>query len=143
MPTPHKHAALIKQWADDPSQAVWHWRPQALEWLGANFGGESPSWDEEWRYALGPKPTQPPRRTCVLAGVEFPAPETVEPANGAACYRPDVIGGVYGVAEDPWGDCDTLWHCLEHGLIHLTREAAEQHSKALLAANRAAVEGAK
>jgi hypothetical protein len=24
MPTPHKHAALIKQWADDPNQTVWY-----------------------------------------------------------------------------------------------------------------------
>lgn len=72
MPTPHKHAALIKQWADDQSQDVWFWDAHA-GWVH----DDEPTWLCV-HYALGPKPTQPPRNMCTLAGVEFKLGDEVD-----------------------------------------------------------------
>lgn len=140
-PTPHKHAALIKQWADDSSQKVWQWSPRVNEWFEMN----AVTWDATVHYALGPKPTQPPRKMCSLAGVEFPMPETVAPEVGARYFTPDIVlvAGLAGSQDWNWGAIETDDRWLRQGLIHFTREAAEQHSRALLAANKAAVEGAK
>lgn len=39
MGTPHKHAALIKQWADDTSQDVWFFEGETWESV------REPSWN--------------------------------------------------------------------------------------------------
>lgn len=134
MTKPHKHAALIKQWADDPSQHVWYWSPSGGIWRQTE-----PSWCETTTYALGPKPTQPPRKMCVLAGVEFPAPETKTPGEGQRYYA----AMPFGAREYYWVNNVTERDWLRLGLVHLSREAAEQHARALLAANKQAIEGAK
>lgn len=139
MPTPHKHAALIKQWADDPSQPVWIWTGHQWE---PPLHHECPLWLADVPHALGPKPTQPPRKMCVLAGVEFPMPET-HPLDCHQCYFVTRVAHIGGVAEFKWaGDAFDLGR-LGDGLVHLTREAAEAHGRALLAANKQAIEGAK
>lgn len=139
-PTPHKHAALIKQWADDTSQPVWVWSSSA-GWFDASDGGETtPSWSPSSTYALGPKPTQPPRKTCTLAGVEFPVPETTAPASGASYYIPTTAGHP---AHIEWANDRTDKMYLAAGMIHLDREAALAHALALLAANKQAIEAAR
>lgn len=140
MPTPHKHAALIKQWANDPTQNVWFWRNSSdpADWVKCN---PTPLWYEDKHYALGDKPTAPPRRMCVLAGVEFPAPETEAPDKVSCFYSPYLTGTAYGSGR--WRGDDQDMIALRNGLIHRTREAAEAHSRALLAANKAAIEGGK
>lgn len=142
MTKPHKHATLIKQWADDLSQKVWCWCSSSGSWR--EYDAHRHPFCESYQFALGPKPTQPPRKMCVLAGVEFPAPETRAPAPHTTYYFPAVssgqpVGASEWAYEDSWG---SQRHQLENGLVHLTREAAQQHSKALLAANKRAVEGA-
>lgn len=138
MPTPHKHAALIKQWADNPSQTVWFWSPAGNRWESSTFSNMV-AYTTGGTYALGEKPTQPPPKMCVLAGVEFPAPETVGPAQVTLVYFPDGGGGA---THGRWDQRDGfMTGLLEKGYVHLTREAAEQHSRALLAANKQAIEG--
>lgn len=140
MPTPHKYAALIKQWADDASQPVWYWSPSACRWDRSDF----PSWDADLIYAIGDKPTESPRKMCRIAGHQFPMPETVALAVGATYFVPSLTVSHGADYEDyEWcGDAvDSLW--LTQGLVHLTKEAAAQHAKALRAASIAAVEAAK
>jgi hypothetical protein len=142
MPTPHKHAALIKQWADDPSQDVWCW--DGYQWLLA-LEANSPRWIESVPYAVGPKPTQPPRLMCTLAGVDFPAPVTDANKLVEGCEyfvaNPAFEGGYWVLF---WRqDCVDHPRFLEAGLIHYDKEDAKQHSKALLAANKQAIEGAQ
>ena len=139
MPTPHKHAALIKQWADDPSQTVWSWMPSTHPDSRPGYWKPcDPLWIETTHYAVGPRPGNPPRKMCVLAGVEFPAPETTAPPNHTRYWS----AGADWVRYAMWySDIEDKTR-LAGGLVHLTREAAEQHSKALLAANKAAIEGA-
>lgn len=143
MPTPHKHAALIKQWADDPSQLVWYWHEHTRTWLTSNY--QNMTANDNAHYAVGPRPTQPPRKMCVLAGVEFPMPETVAPPEDTVIFTPDLVIGSDELQFSKWEwegiPSDERW--LESGLIHLTREAAEQHSRALLAANKQAIEAAR
>jgi hypothetical protein len=93
-PTPHKHAALIKAWADDPSQDVWEYDGQ---WDLVT--DPVPVWYDHLHYALGPKPTQPPRKMCSLAGVEFPEPLKAAPRAGSDYFVPNILGGLLG---DTW-----------------------------------------
>ena len=138
MPTPHKHAALIKQWADDRAIGVWLW--DGINWVEP-LNHRSPLWMESVPHAVGPKPSQPPRKMCSLAGVEFPAPETVAVQKNRVYFYPSVYGeNKYGSGHRYDDAADD--RALAAGLIHLTREAAEQHSKALLAANRQAIAAA-
>lgn len=139
-PTPHKHAALIKAWADDPSQAVWSFT--SLEWRKV----DTPSWCETSAYALGDKPAAPPRRMCTLAGVEFPMPETEAPAPGVKVYVPDTypVQGCKPTYDTSWNGGDgsqLIW--LKLGMVHLTKEAAEAHADALIAATKQAIEAAR
>lgn len=141
MPIPHKHAALIKQWADDPSLTVWYWDAANQNWFDCE---DDPDWSYD-HMAVGALPTQPPRKMCSLAGVEFPAPETVAPLIGSKFYVANMTRRDWSkeYAYNWRGDSDGAQLLLEVGLVHLTYEAAEQHSKALLAANKQAIEGAK
>ena len=142
MNTPHKHAALIKQWADDPSQDVWYWSDWSNKWV---CDSPEPKWYLDTQYALGPKPTQPPRKMCVLAGVEFPAPETKPPEIGTRIFFASMVrtDWTYEYSYGWKGTCEGEQLLFNHGLVHLTREAAEQHSRALMAANKAAIEEAR
>lgn len=49
MKTPHKHAELIKAWADG---AVIQYHTDCIEWEDI----ESPSWHEETKYRIKPEP---------------------------------------------------------------------------------------
>jgi hypothetical protein len=77
---------------------------------------------------------------CSLAGVEFPEPLKAAPRAGSDYFVPNILGGLLG---DTWVATVVDLARLGNGLVHPTREAAEQHSLALLAANKQAIEGAR
>lgn len=134
MTKPHKHAALIKQWADDTTQPIWYWDGTVWQPDDAPMSGYK-------SYAIGPKPTQPPRKMCSLGGLEFPAPETEAPQDGADIWTAYVDGEpTVGYWQSHSDGCQL---CLTSGLVHLTQQAAEQHSRALLAANKQAILAAR
>jgi hypothetical protein len=135
MTTPHKHAALIKQWADDPSQTVWTW--VSADWYPCQG---TIDWYTDSVYAVGPRPAEPPKKMCVLAGVKFPAPETEKPKLGANYFVADVRGGYYDCT---WDDHPVDNKRLQSSTLHLTKEAAQAHANALLAATKQAIEAAK
>jgi hypothetical protein len=136
MPTPHKHAALIKQWADDRTIGVWLW--DGINWVEP-LNHRSPLWMESVPHAVGPKPTQPPRKMCSLAGVEFPIVEIAALANNTVYWSAHVVQA----HASRWFSDATDKERLAAGIVHLSQKAAEQHSKALLVANKQAIEGAK
>lgn len=133
MTTPRPHAEMTALYMSDSTLKCWMWH--SYEWLEVT----RPSWTEGAVYFVGHEaPTEPPRKICTLAGLTFPAPETIAPEEYTQCWMPYL------------DDCyDCLWRdnilntgLLERGFVHLTEEAAQAHHRALVAANRLAVEGA-
>ena len=53
MKTPHPHAALIKQWADDPSRVV-QFKKGTESWI--DYAGSCPSWHADTEYRFKPEP---------------------------------------------------------------------------------------
>ena len=134
----HPQAELIKQWLEDTDQQLWVLLADSKTW--------SESYLEEvlvcpnWNYAIGIKPTAPPVTMCDLAGVKFPAPNNKALTKHALYFIADASGHSYSVS---WYDESIDCKILDAGLIHLTRKAADQHSKALMAANLQAIMEAK
>ena len=133
MTTPRPHAEMTALYMSDSTLKCWMWH--SYEWLEVT----RPSWTEGAVYFVGHEaPTEPPRKTCTLGGLTFPAPETIAPEAGAACWSayPDKA------YETIWINNTFDTYLLEKGFVHLTEEAAKAHHRALVAANRLAVEGA-
>lgn len=121
----HKHYDLIVQWASDPEAWRVEYEVSGFRWIDCT---ESPVWDSRLKLRLIPK-----RRMMHLNGVEFPAPEKEAPEDGTICYLPCVNP----IGSDPFFLVRTSRHLDKHlkaGLVHLTREAAEAHARAMLAA---------
>lgn len=122
----HKHYDLIVQWASDPEAWVVEYRFSSREaW---NDAGDAPLWYESVEYRLIPK-----RKMMHLNGVEFPAPEREAPARGTTYWMCDLLSPAK-VFESQWQAMNVDRTALERGLVHLTREAAEAHARAMLAA---------
>lgn len=70
--------------------------------------------------------------TININGHEVPEPLRVAPADGAAYWRVTVSDKQLAGAVNTWNDdvYDHRW--LARGLCHATKEAAEQHARALL-----------
>ena len=121
----HKHYDLIVAWAEDPSQKVWYkgsgddWRPVEI----------SPSWRYEYEWHIG---EHPPKRKIMIGDVEVDAPETIAPDCGTDYFVADPSDELYvGVIVD-WDGDDYDGHVLKRGLVHLNKEAAIAHAKALI-----------
>ena len=52
MKTPHKHADLIKAWADGAE--IEYWAAYSAKWVGC--GDAAPTWDEDQGYRIKPEP---------------------------------------------------------------------------------------
>lgn len=75
--------------------------------------------------------TEPAPRHIEINGHKVPAPESTPPKYRAQYYVPAITH------EEPallyfWDNDETDRRCLERGLVHLTKEAAIAHAKALL-----------
>jgi hypothetical protein len=131
----HQQAEPIKQWLEDTDQQLWVWLTDSKTW--------SSSYIEEvlscpnLSYAIGKKPTAPPTKMCELAGVKFPAP--VSDANLMEKGQKYWIASAHFVDSLLWRNDAYDCRVCDFGLTHLTKESAEQHSKALMAANLQAI----
>ena len=126
MKTPHKHAALIKQFAEDMAIdkeliSKWKYRiPKDVYFTNVNH---APSWIEDYEYRREPE-------TITVNGVEVPEP----------CREPLERGDVYWEVSlircrpfrERWHGIPLEREQLSLGLIHLTKEAAQAHIDALL-----------
>ena len=118
MTKPHKHKDLIIAWANGETIQCWNNDLQVwVELCHPNFNN-----DVEFRV----KP-----RTISINGIEVPAPEQQALDAGTVYYSPyllheDLFEAFY------WRDDDVDKRTLSRGLVHLTKEAAVRHAKALL-----------
>lgn len=135
MTTPHKHAELIKKWADDTSQPAWYW-DESEGWIACPYG---PAWLKDVKYAIGEKPTYPPAKMCVLAGVEFPMPMTEPPAVRSDYF----VAEAAEISSMNWDGGSYDMFLLNAGVVHLSKEGAIAHTRALIAATKQAMEAAK
>ena len=133
MTTPRPHAEMSALYMSNSTLKCWYWHDH--NWVEVLV----PSWATSTVYFLGHEaPTEPPRKICTLGGLTFPAPETIAPGKGRDCW----LVFTDSAARVTWYSSDLYERLLKSGYVHLTEEAAQAHSKALIAANRLAVEGA-
>ena len=124
-----------RYFADDTLKAWW-WNEVDKTWAEARW----PDFEPSLTWQVGhERPTEPPQKMCELAGVKFPMPMTEAPGEGEMY----IYVSTCGVYQEEW--LNTAWdkERLERGLCHRTEEAAQQHYRALVAANMQAVEAAK
>ena len=127
--TGHPHAALMLEYAKDWAETKQPWERWELKEDVSNewrpFIDGHPSWLDDFQYRRIPTP--PP--TLFINGIEVTEPVR-EPLNdGDRYFIPDLCGAADDIewASDCW-DMENL----RDGLIHLTKESAEIHRKALL-----------
>jgi len=121
----HKHADLMKQYAEDWAEtyAPWkRWECDADGWLPLK---DHPYWLSDVKYRRKP-------RTININGFEVPEPVR-EPLEEGQLYYVPIIGSEFMRLDCRlWNHNDYCTHVLKAGLIHRTQEAAELHRKALL-----------
>lgn len=123
----HKYAAILRAIADgkvvqwfQPGPGIWVDQAQDLtlkEIAHGNYNVDS--------YRVKPEPIN-------INGVEVPKPEADRLPYDATYYYPSL--SAYGELSraSRWLDGEDDRTLLSRGLVHLTREAAETHAKALL-----------
>jgi len=122
----HKHAKLMMEYAKDAAE---HDKPWEL-WEMQNCMGEwvvlsnNPGWCHHIDYRRKP-------RTININGFEIPEPVRWRLCDGDQYFIPDpTCRNLFHYIF--WDGCMTDIHRLKCGLIHLTRDAATKHAKALL-----------
>ena len=130
----HKHAELMMQYAQDAMEAnkpweLWEMRlPANNTWLNCTDGNMH--FSSMFEYRRKPKTLSVTLENGEV--VSWPEPHRTELEYGDPYFSVDVDGSVIG---DGW-DC-IAWDndVLANGWVHLTKEAAEQHSYALFKIN--------
>lgn len=129
-PAGHPQAERMAQYAEDARThtepwTLWEWSDDGVTWACASC---HPGWDPNRQYRRKP-------RTILINGHEVPEPLRELPPPGSAVYWPDIADGEH-VAKHALVGSMLDWPCLtrlrSRGLLHLTRDAAEQHARALL-----------
>jgi hypothetical protein len=119
MKTPHPHKDLICQWAEDTSLQIERYSVTQEKWKDA----QKPAWFPGEKYRIKPKMIS-------LNGHEYPEPLKEAPEKGSIVFH-------YGDAEvitHRWLALDWQLKLLKQRRLHLTREAAQQHSEAIIKA---------
>jgi len=128
----HPHAELMAQYAEDARRApepwlLWETRDPDLRsdyWSNLH---QHPRWEEDMEYRRKPEPV----RTININGYEVPEPLQEAPKDGTPYWTPTLYQGDL-TSPVTWRSDLVDLRVLQRGLIHLTREAAEAHAKALL-----------
>ncbi|MDE1479426.1 hypothetical protein [Xenorhabdus bovienii] len=71
-------------------------------------------------------------RTIRIGNIEVPEPVDYRPEVDCSYYVPSIIGTTYLSDSHVWINCFSDHLYLDRGLIHLDRESAELHAKALI-----------
>lgn len=126
-PAAHPHAALMLQYAQDAAETAEPW----LRWECKPSGCDSwrplrhPGWITSCEYRRKP-------RTIRIGEFDVPEPWRQPLDQGADYWLVDLVQGTAGVMECSNFTPSTALTHVALGLVHLTREAAEQHARALL-----------
>ena len=111
----HKHKDLIIAWAN--GETIQFWGYGWIDVLEPNFNSDA-------KFRVKPK-------TISINGIEVPTPEQQKLSEGTRYYVPCLEADDW-INWYEWSDASIDKRVLGLGIIHLTREAAEQHAKALL-----------
>ena len=126
----HKHAELMRQYAEDAAETDRPWE----RWLfseGEAYQFKNCRRQPEWRpyYSYRRKP-----RTITINGIEVPEPVREPLKEGQRFYAVENTapsGSIYC----KWDNRQLYHDLLKRGFIHLTKEAAVLHAKALILAS--------
>lgn len=129
--TKHVHAELMMQYAQDAIETDKPWeRWQSRSQFNSSEGlwrdcRTNPAWCEGTEYRRKP-------RTININGYEVPEPVREPLKVGNSYYRPIITRYESGVLHCKWYGSKFDQYALKTGLVHLTKEAAEIHARALL-----------
>lgn len=126
MNQPHQHAASMLLYAQDAAETDKPW--ERWEFKGdAGFNGclKHPEWNAHFEYRRKPK-------TITVNGIEVPEPIRETPKIGDQYYLAYPVSSSEFVSYF-WTNAreEKMW--IEKGLLHLTKEAAIAHAKAMIA----------
>lgn len=129
--TGHIHADLMAMYAEDAKTHAEPWKLWEVREKGRNidwFGiiGPRIAWDVNMEYRRIP-------RTLTVTVPWFPEPMLEAPEMGSEYFVPYSCGGAI---RHKWDGDSTDAKFLSARVCHATREAAEQHSAAILALNK-------
>ena len=114
----HKHKDVIIAWAN--GETIQFWSGDRYGWLDVL----EPNFNSDTKFRVKPK-------TISINGIEVPAPEQQALDTGTIYYMPSLLNStLFGCCS--WDNDGEDKRTLSRGLVHLTKEAAEQHAKALL-----------
>lgn len=120
----HKHAESMYLFANDALETDTPWE----RWEVSSDGAE---WEDLIRLPVWREGNAYRRKPCTIRIGEIDVPEPVrEPLKRGQSYWLAEVSGTW--LESFWCDGTREKEWLEHGLIHLTKEAAELHRKALI-----------
>jgi hypothetical protein len=127
--TAHRHAKLMAQYAQDAMETDKPWE----RWQVRLDSGEWHDLTCEVSFLNDCEFRRKPR-TININGIEVPEPEREALEDGDEYWSPCIIyaGGDSLLVKHIWDSDSVDLAALSRGLIHLTREAAEIHAKALL-----------
>lgn len=124
----HPHAALMALYAQDAAETAEPWtRWECLprghsKWI--EF--EQISWSPDAQYRRKPK-------TIRIGEYDVPEPLRAAPAIGTQYWCPTIAWARHTTMPQRWADDDSDRRALSRGVAHLRQEAAEIHTRALLA----------
>lgn len=133
MKTRHPHAALMIQFAKEFAEDIdayknWEYSvdTKQLDWKVMDSNGMS--WESKYSF-------RKKQNVIIIGDIQVPVPETVEPEYGTRYYYPAVYNFSH---ENQYSS--TIWDhnefdevMLMRGFVHLTKEAAIAHTKAIIA----------
>ena len=122
MNTRHKHADLIKRWLDGHDVQYRH--KDQTSWRNVGYFSDF-AFPSGYEFRLKPS-------TFPIGEWEAPRPETKEPEDGDIYFVPDLLSRNF-VYQYTWREDTIDKRALARGLVHLTKEAAFQHGRALAA----------
>lgn len=80
----HAHAEILHRLVDDADLPAWFWFPARQEWLAYKPVSIMADTCGQYQFALGDKPTSPPKRYAMVEGVKVPMTHlTVAPEKDA------------------------------------------------------------
>ena len=119
-PRNHKYADMIRRWLDDDSLVVEVGSPE-----GTFYETKEPQWTTEVFYRFKP-------RTIRIGDMEATEPMRVAPIGGEVYWVVDLMAQEL-CTELAWNGADPERRWLSIGVCHVTKKAAIQHAKALIA----------
>lgn len=121
-PTRHRNSGFIKAWLDGAN--VQYRRLGYTAWLNVTDLSDF-ALTTGYEFRLKP-------RTFPIGEWEAPVPETTAPQEGQQYHAPDLVLEGF-TCSYTWRGDSIDQRLLARGLLHLTREAAFQHGRALAA----------